>query len=221
MLLLGKGIIKGADILSSMLIRLGGLVAMVCGVLYAALGLTVFAHLNSGNKLSASEELAWRLANVSDVVFLVGALVAVAALATLCILHGGGSRLAGTLVSLATFVGLTFLVVFALDDVFRWFGLGYVFMWSGSTLIGGMMMATFGGLMLGAMSMIVEVLPVWGGVALIVGSLSLGPTALIGDLFVPSEYFVFVALAGVAWATIGFAIFRAARRRTDRPSRVR
>src|SRR5215204_188900 len=40
--LLGKGLNKGADIFSSMLIRLGGLVAMVCGVLYAAQGLTVW-----------------------------------------------------------------------------------------------------------------------------------------------------------------------------------
>jgi hypothetical protein len=189
---------------------------MVGGVIYAALGLTVFAHLNS-----FSEEPAWRLANVSDVVFLVGALVAVAALAALCILHGGGSRLAGTLVSLATFVGSTLLIVFALDDVFRWFGLGYVFGWSNSTLLESTLLATFGGMFLGAMSMIAEVLPVWGGVALIVGSLSLGPTALIGNLFVPSEVFGSVVLAGVAWATVGVAIFRAARRRSDRPSRVR
>jgi len=194
---------------------------MVGGLIYAALGLTVFAHLNSGNKLSASDELAWRLAEVSDVVFLVGALVAVAALATLCLLHGGGSRLAGILVSLATFVGLTLLVVFALDDVFRWFGLGYVFGWYDSTLLESALLATFSGMFLGAISMIAEVLPVWGGVALVVGSLSLGPTALIGNLFTPSESFGSVALAGVAWATVGFAIFRAARRRTDRPSRVR
>ena len=189
---------------------------MVGGVIYAALGLTVFAHLNS-----SSEEPAWRLANVSDVVFLVGALVAVAALAALCILHGGGSRLAGTLVSLATFVGSTLLIVFALDDVFRWFGLGYVFGWSNSTLLESTLLATFGGMFLGAISMIAKVLPVWGGVALVVGSLSLAPTALIGDLFVPSEVFGSVVLAGVAWATVGVAIFRAARRRSDRPSRVR
>jgi hypothetical protein len=124
-------------------------------------------------------------------------------------LHGGGSWLAGTLVSLATFVGLTLLVVFALDDVFRWFGLGYVFRWSNSTLVESTLLATFGGMFLGAMSMIAEVLPVWGGVALIVGSLSLGPTALIGNLFVPSEVFGSVVLAGVAWATVGFAIVRA------------
>jgi hypothetical protein len=208
--------------LTSILVRLAGLAAMVGGVIYAALGLSVFAHLNSStDKLSASEELAWRLANVSDVVFLVGALVAVAALATLCMLHGGGSGLAGTLVSLATFVGLALLVVFALDDVFRWFGLGYVFGWYDSTLLEGTILAAFGGMFLGAMSTIAEVLPVWGGVALVVGSLSLVPTALIGDLLVPSESFVFVALAGVAWATVGYAISRAPSRRTERPARVR
>ena len=55
------------------------------------------------------------------------------------------------------------------------------------------------------MTVVLRVLPGWGGVALIVGGLSLE----------------LAALAGVAWATVGYAIFRAAGRRTERPSRVR
>src|ERR687886_703444 len=105
MLLLGKGLTKGADILSSVLIRLGGLVAMVCGVLYAAQGLTVWLSEPpfslSIPYLDNASDLTWQtLVNVSDVVFLVGALVAVAALAILCILRGGLEALAGTLGSL-------------------------------------------------------------------------------------------------------------------------
>jgi hypothetical protein len=212
MLLLGKGVNKVADILSSMLIRLGGLVAMVCGVLYAAQGLTVWLSQPpfslSIPYLDGASDLTWQtLVNVTDVVLLVGALVAVAALAVLYILHRGVYGLAGTLVSLVAFVSLAFLIVFGLGDVFQWsFGLGL------ESLIWSARLATLGGIGLGALTIAVGVLPRWGGVALIVGSLSLQPAALLGELF--------VALAGVAWATVGYAIFRAGGR-TERPPRVR
>ncbi len=75
------------------------------------------------------------------------------------------------------------------------------------------MLATLGGIGLGALTIAVGVLPRWGGVALIVGSLSLQPAALLGELF--------VALAGVAWALVGFAIFRTGTRLPEQPSRVR
>ena len=213
MLLLGKGVTKGADISSTMLIRLGGLVAMVCGVLYAAQGLTVWLSEPpfslSIPYLDSASDLTWQiLVNVTDVVLLVGALVAVAALAVLYILHRGVYGLAGTLVSLVAFVSLAFLIVFGLGDVFQWFR-----SWSSEPLIWSAMLATLGGIALGALTIAVGVLPRWGGVSLIVGSLSLQPAALLGELF--------VALAGVAWATVGYAIFRAAGRRTERPSRVR
>jgi|SRR5215211_3223027 len=193
-----------------MLIRLGGLVAMVCGVLYAAQGLTVWLSEApfslSIPYLHSASDLTWQtLVNVSDVVFLVGALAAVAALATLYTLHGGAYGLAGTLVSLVAFVGLALLVV--LGDVFQWFR-----SWSSTPLIWGAMLAMLGGMFLGTVTVILRVLPGWCGVALIVGSLSLEPAALLGELF--------VALAGVAWARVGYAIFRAAGRRTERPSRV-
>jgi hypothetical protein len=213
MLLLGKGVNKVADISSSMLIRLGGVVAMVSGVLYAAQGLTVWLKEPpfslSIPYLDSASDLTWQiLVNVTDVVLLVGALVAVAALAVLYILHRGVYGLAGTLVSLVAFVSLAFLIVFGLGDVFQWFR-----SWSSEPLIWSAMLATLGGIALGALTIAVGVLPRWGGVALIVGSLSMQPAALLGELF--------VALAGVAWATVGYAIFRAAGRRTERPSRVR
>ena len=197
----------------TLLIRLGGLAAIVCGVLYAAQGLTVWLSeppfsLSIPYLDSASDLTIQTLVNVTDVVLLVGALVAVAALAVLYILHRGVYGLAGTLVSLVAFVSLAFLIVFGLGDVFQWF-----LSWSSELLIWSARLATLGGIGLGALTIAVGVLPRWGGVALMVGSLSLQPAALLGELF--------VALAGVAWATVGYAIFRAAGRRTERPSRVR
>jgi len=196
-----------------MLIRLGGLVAMACGVLYAAQGLTVWLSEPpfslSIPYLDRASDLTWQtLVNVSDVVFLVGALLAVAALATLYILRRGVNGIAGALVSLVALVGLAILIVLGLGDVFQWSE-----SWSSTPLIWGSLLATLGGMCLGTVTVVLRVLPGWGGVALIVGGLSLELAALGGELF--------AALAGVAWATVGYAIFRAAGRRTERPSRVR
>lgn len=186
---------------------------MVCGVLYAVQGLTVWLaeppFSLSIPYLDSASNLTWQtLVNVSDVVFLVGALVAVAAVATLYILHSGVYGMLGALVSIVAFVGLALLVVLGLGDVFQWFRF-----WSSTPLSWGFLLATLGGIGLGALTMAVRVLSRWGGVALIVGSLAMVPAALLGELF--------VGLAGVAWATVGCAIFRAAGHRTERPSRVR
>src|ERR687885_2160733 len=119
------------------LVRLGGLVAIVCGVLYAAQGLIVWLSEPpfslSIPYLDSASDLTWQtMVNVSDVVFLVGALVAVAALATLYILHGGINGIAGALVSLVALVGLAILIVLGLGDVFQWFR-----SWSSTPLIWG------------------------------------------------------------------------------------
>lgn len=196
------------------LVRLGGLAAMVCGVLYAAQGLVVWLSEPpfslSFPYLDNASDLTWQtLVNVSDVVFLVGALVAAAALAILCILHGGYYGLAGTLVSLVVLASLALLVVLGMGDVFQWFT-----SWRTSTpLIWGSLLATLGGMGLGALTIAVRVLPWWGGVALIIGGLSLEPAALGGELF--------ATLAGVAWALVGLAIFRAAAHPAKQPPRVR
>jgi hypothetical protein len=187
---------------------------MVYGVLYAAQGLVVWLSEPpfslSFPYLDNASDLTWQtMVNISDVIFLVGALVAVAALAILCVVHGGYYDLAGTLVSLAVFAGLALLVVLGLGDVFQ----RYTSWGTSKPLIWGTLLATLGGMGLGALAIAVRVLPWWGGVALIVESLSLEPAALLGELF--------VALAGVAWALVGLAIFLAARRGTAQASRVR
>jgi hypothetical protein len=209
--LLGKGLTNGADILSSLLIRLGGLTVMVCGVLYAAQGLTVWVSEPpfslSIPYLDRASDLTWQtLVNVTDVVLLVGALAAVA---TLPALHNRGSyRITVTLVSLATFIGLAILLVLGLGDVFEWFR-----SLSSKPLLWGFNLAVFGAMGLGAVTIVARVLPLWCGVALIVGGPSVVAAGLLGELS--------AAIAGVAWATVGWAIFRAAGRRTERPSRVR
>jgi hypothetical protein len=75
-------------------------------------------------------------------------------------------------------------------------------------------LATFGAMGLGAVTIGARVLPLWCGVALVVGGPGVLLAGLLGELW--------AAIAGVAWATVGYAIFRAAgQRRTERPSRVR
>jgi hypothetical protein len=197
-----------------MLIRLGGLVAMVCGVLYAAQGLAVWLSeppfsLDIPYLDRASDLTVQTLVNVTDVVLLVGALVAVSAIAILCIPHGGFyGMLLGTLVSLVAFAGSALLAVLGLGDVFGWFN-----SWSSTLLQWGFLLVTLGGMGLGVVTIAVRVLPRWGGVALIVGSLTQVLAGLLGELF--------VTLTGVAWTTVGFAVFRAAGRSTERPPRVR
>jgi hypothetical protein len=193
-----------------MLTQLGGLVTIVCGVLYAAQGLAVWLseppfslgipYLDRASNLTIQT-----IVNVTDVVLLVGALAAVATLYTL---HRGAYGMAGTLFSLAAFVGFALLIVLGLGDVFQGFR-----SLSSTPLIWGHTLALLGGVGLGAVTIAVRVLPRWCGVALIVGTLSLEPAALLGELF--------VTLTGVAWAVVGYAIFRAAGRRTEQPSRVR
>src|SRR5215212_4536231 len=108
---------------TSVLVRLGGLVAMVCSAHYVVQGLVVWLSEPpfslSIPYLNSASDLTWQtLVNVSDVVFLVGALVAVAALGTLYILHRGVNGIAGALISLVALVGLAILIVLGLGDVF-------------------------------------------------------------------------------------------------------
>jgi hypothetical protein len=71
----------------------------------------------------------------------------------------------------------------------------------------GLLVATIGILALGAATIAARKVPWWGGVALIAGS---PPVAIfLGPLL------------GVPWALVGYAVFRAAGRLPERPSRVR
>jgi hypothetical protein len=74
-------------------------------------------------------------------------------------------------------------------------------------LLLGWVVAAVGLLLLAIVTLVVRVLPWWVGLAMIAGNpltaLFLGP------------------LLGVPWASVGYAVFRAAGRRTERPARVR
>ena len=153
---------------------------------------------------SASNVAIQTLVNVSDVFLMAGVLAAIAALHAL---HGGFYDTTGSMVSLMVFVGAVVLLVLGLGDVLR---LHPSF---SASPFGGYTLAAFAGMGLGVVTMVRRVLPWWCGIALIVGSPGLAFAGLLGGLF--------VAVAGAAWALVGFAVFRAGTHRQMRSSRVR
>jgi len=88
----------------------------------------------------------------------------------------------------------------------------------------GLLVATVGIVLLGGLSVAWQALPRWCGIALMIGS----PFGVFLTM-IPSEVLAgasplgraFQALGGVPWAVVGYYIFRAAGRRTERPARVR
>ena len=181
---------------ASNLIRSGGLAAMVGGVALLVLWVSV-----EGSWLGSP------LASPAIHLLMVGAMAAIVALHALQSQHYG--RL-GTGASLAAFVGLAMYLVgagvaYARDNFF----LGF----PATAFLGvlGLLLATVGLIVLGVVTMNARVLPWWCGVALIAG------TPLMG-------FFLAIwigGLLGVVWLVVGYAVFRAAGRSTERPSRVR
>jgi hypothetical protein len=178
------------------LIRFGGLAAMLSGVALVVLWLWV-----------EGDWLAGPLASPAIHLLMVGAMAAIVALHALQSQHYG---LAGTVASLAAFVGFAMYLVgagvaYARDDFF------VAFPATAFLVAVGLLAATAGLLVLGLVTLKAGVLPWWCGAALIAGN------PLI-------EYFLafwFGGLLGVPWAVVGYAILRAAGRRTEQASRVR
>ena len=112
----------------------------------------------------------------------------------------------GTLVSLVAFVGLVLLLISGLGDVLRLY-------WYITSPLLDIMLVALGGIGLGVVTIAARVLPWWCGVALIVGSLGFAPASLLGELW--------GALVGVAWAVVGYAVFREAVHQAEQTSRVR
>jgi hypothetical protein len=77
----------------------------------------------------------------------------------------------------------------------------------GYLVLSGILVATVGLLILAMVTLVVRVLPRCVGLAMIAG---IPPIALF-----------LRPLVGVPWALVGYAIFRAAARQTEQPSRVR
>jgi hypothetical protein len=194
--------------LSSILIRLGGVAAMVSGALYVsaelldlpgggALWRSYYGFLPGGGSLFFN-------------VLLVGAMAATLAIASLYALRRDISGLLGTLSSVAAFVGLALTL---------WGELG-----SPVAAVLGLLVGSVGVLALGLVSMAVGELAWWCGVALMVWGWTLVFLLLlpmVGVLAPPFPVSWGGVLAGVSWIVVGFGVFRAARRGTEQPQTER
>src|SRR5829696_9878438 len=209
---------------SSILIRLGGVAAMVGGVTTATMGaLTalVVEYEIPGSVGRTIQKGSYELPVLN--VLLVGALAAIVALHGLQRLRYG---LRGTLAALTASVGLMLLPVGWFVAV-AWLVAGPSFIPALLTavLVVSVLAASVGIVGLGIVTMSAGVLPRWCGIALIAGSppgvgilfLFLSPLGMAGIL--PGE--AVWELAGILWIAVGYAIFRTAARRTERPARVR
>jgi hypothetical protein len=181
-----------------MLLRLGGLAAMVCSVIFAVSG-----------SLLAPQEGRW-----SIVLFLLSMMAVIGALH---LLHRDSERygLAGALVSAIAFVGMVLTLggYILVDFIISSEG------WGTIVFLVGALVATIGIIFLAISTLVVGVLPRWGGAALIAGNPLLAVFIIAifyGSNFRGASWWV-VALP---WAVLGFAVFRAAGRRTERPARV-
>ncbi len=132
------------------------------------------------------------------------------AIAALYALHRASYGLASTLISLTALVGLGFVIVSYLLELK-----------AVSVLDFGIMLVTLGLVGLAALTIVAGVLPWWCGAALIVGS-PLGAVLGITLLWpLGLDETAIILPLGTGWTLVGFAIFRAAGRRSERPSRVR
>ena len=194
--------------LPSILIRLGGMAAMVSGALYVSAELL---NLTGGGAL-------WRsyygfLPGGGSLFFnalLVGAMVATLAIAALYALRRDISGVLGTLSSVAAFVGVALTL---------WGELG-----SPVAAVLGLWVESVGVLALGLVTLAVGGLAWWSGVALIVWGWALVFLLLLpmmGVLAPPFRLSWGGVLAGVIWIVVGFGVFRAARGRTEQPQRER
>ena len=201
------------------LLRLGGLVAMVGGLAATTLGLLYVFHA-WGMTLDFTAMALQRGHYETPVanMLLIGVLAAIAALHFVQRRNYGGW---GALTSVAAFTGIAMVVAGNL--------MGELAPTTAAVnivlLVLGVLAATVGIVGLGIVTISVGVLPRWCGIAIIAGSppgvgilfLFFTPLGMVGIL--PGE--VGWALAGIPWIVVGHGVFRAARRGTVRPTRVR
>jgi hypothetical protein len=190
-----------------LLIRLGGLVAMVGGLTATTLGILYILQAR-GVTLDSTEKALQKghYENPVAMILLVGVLVAIAALHLIQREHYGGW---GALTSVAAFAGVAMVVVG---------GLAGELISTGAVvgiplLIGGVVAASVSIAALGIVTINTGLLPRWCGIALIAGSppgvgtlfMFSSPLGMAG--IVPGE--IGWSLAGIPWMLVGYAIFRA------------
>ena len=190
--------------LPSILIRLGGLAAMVSGALYVSADLL---NLPGGGALWSSYY--GFLPGGGSLFFnalLVGAMVATLAIAALYTLRRDISRVLGTLSSVAAFVGVGLTLLGELG--------------SPVAALLGLLVESVGVIALGVVTMAVGELAWWCAVALIVWGWALVFLLLLpmmGVLAPPFPVSWGGVLAGVSWTVVGFGVFRAGRGQTEQP----
>ncbi len=196
---------------SSTLIRLGGLAAVVGGVVYAGVGLMV-------------DRLAEYLYYMGNIGYgLVAVLLPLGAMAAIAALHALGRELygrAGAVVSLTAFVGLALATgALTLGATLASPDLDLLF----NILLIGLLVATASIALLGGLTIATGILSRWCGVALVAGS----PVGVFVAMLPSAAEAMFPlggaiqALGGVPWVLVGYAVFRAAGHRNRLPSRAR
>jgi hypothetical protein len=177
---------------SSVLIRFGGLVAMVGSVVFA---LVLLLRPMLDSMLAEAVTL--------PMFFLLLVTVSVAIVSMAALLRGTRHGESGALASGVSLVGVVLVLVGVLS------GFAGIFI-----IPLGVLVATGGLGVLANLTTRTNALPGWNGVALLAGGLSfilvLLPFHALAD-----------SLMGVPWVVVGYAVFRAGTRQTEQPSRVR
>ena len=213
--LVGKSINRGAPISSSNLIRLGGVAPIIGAAIYGS----------SGRLMSRNPNFP---GTVRTVVFMLSVLAVILALHLLQREKERYRSAGGIVFAYVVIVGLALAVggytLYGLADAIggdiRYVpfvsplgGIGLLL-----CLLLGLVVAASGLICLAITTLAVGMVPRWGGVALITGNpvFLFLPSAIYGD----TPYFSIVIWLGAgSWIMVGCAVFLAAGRRTERPSR--
>jgi hypothetical protein len=204
---------------ASVIVRLGGLVAIVGGLAATILGLLYVLHawgITLDFTAKALQKGGYE-APFANMLF-VGVVAAVVALHLIQRRSYGrlGALASASAIGGIAMVVIGFLVSGLTSDAAFFFGIGL--------LTVGVVVGSTGIVLLGIVTITARVLPRWCGIALIAGS---PPSVGILFLFIggalagilPGE--IGWALAGIPWIVVGFAVFRAATLQTRQPSRVK
>jgi len=198
-------------------IRLGGLTAMAGGLAATTLG-SLHVLQASSVSFNFTEEALQKghYENPVATMLLVGVL---AAIATLHVIQKGHYGKLGLFTSVAAFAGVAMVVVGGFAGELAPTTTSVAI----ALLVGGASAASVGIAGLGVVTISAGVLPQWCGIALIagsplgVGTLFMFSTPLVTARILPGE--IGWALAGIPWALVGYAIFRAGQ--ATAPSQVR
>ena len=198
-------------------IRLGGLTAMAGGLAATTLG-SLHVLQASSVSFNFTEEALQKghYENPVATMLLVGVL---AAIATLHVIQKGHYGKLGLFTSVAAFAGVAMVVVGGFAGELAPTTTSVAI----ALLVGGASAASVGIAGLGVVTISAGVLPQWCGIALIagsppgVGTLFMFSTLLVMARILPGE--IGWALAGIPWALVGYAIFRAGQ--ATAPSQVR